>query len=306
MDRSHPVTASESTAAATAARRTAVRPRKLAALAPGSVDLGPHESSPLPVIGLAVDYPRGMDVPAHSHAHSQLLYAVQGVLEVRTATGRWLVPPSKAVWLAPGVAHSIHMPAGRGAAGAVRVRSLLIDTRKLGLRQRQGLPPKDCVIEVSSLLRALISEVAHWPVDAPRGRREHLLVQLLIEELSLPAEMPLHLPWPDAPRFHALCERLLAEPGDARTAEDCAAGLAMSAKTFHRHFEKSTGLSFGRWRQRARLLGSLPALLAGAPVMQVALDAGYESHSAYSLAFKAQMGVSPSRFAAQARAQGAS
>lgn len=276
----------------------AARLRKLPAASPDSVDFAPHEHAPLPVVGVAVDYPAGLEVEPHSHAQCQLLYAVQGVLEVRTRTSRWLVPPSKAVWLTPHVEHGLRM------RGAVRVRSLLVNRERLAPAQRERLPAQDCVIGVSPLLRALITEVAHWPVDGQRGRRELLLVALLLEELGLPGEALFHLPWPASARLARICEQLVAEPGDARLAEDWAAALGMSAKTFHRHFEKATGLGFGRWRQRARLLGSLPALLSGQPIVQVALQAGYESHSAYSLAFRSQMGMPPSAFAAQSRAAG--
>ena len=111
-------------------------------------------------------------------------------------------------------------------------------------------------------------------------------------------------------RMAAVC-RALAEGGQAvgqggeraenlaATAADWAARLAMGEKTFHRHFLQATGLSFGRWRQRARLLSSMQALLAGRPIVQVALEAGYESHSAYSLAFRRQFGMPPSAFGAR-------
>lgn len=271
------------------------RLRKLPAVPPHALDWAPHENAALPVVGVAVDFAAGQEVELHSHAQCQLLYAVQGVLEVRTPHGRWLVPPSKAVWLTPFAQHSLHM------RGAVRVRSLLVNRAQLAAAEFERLPQRDCVMPVSALLRALISEVAHWPVDGERGRREQLLVALLLEELGLPDESVFHLPWPENPRLARLCEQLQDEPGSLRTAERCAADLAMSSKTFHRHFEKATGMGFGRWRQRARLLVSLPLLLAGRPVVEVALHVGYESHSAYSLAFKMQMGVSPSRFVAQSR-----
>jgi AraC-like DNA-binding protein len=70
----------------------------------------------------------------------------------------------------------------------------------------------------------------------------------------------------------------------------------MSSKTFHRHFQRSTGVTFGRWRQQARLLLSLEALAQGLPVLQVALQHGYDSQSAFAAAFRRQFGVTPSAF----------
>ena len=259
-------------------------------------------AAPLPVTGVAGDYPAGMEVQEHSHECCQLLYAVQGVLEVRARSGRWVVPPTRGVWLCSGVPHSLRM------RGAVQVRSLFVDAQAA-----QGLPVADCVIEVSPLLRELISEVARWPAAPQRGQdetRDRLVVELLLQELRQPPVVPFHLPWPQDARMAAVC-RALAEEGQAvgqggeraenlaATAADWAARLAMGEKTFHRHFLQATGLSFGRWRQRARLLSSMQALLAGRPIVQVALEAGYESHSAYSLAFRRQFGMPPSAFGAR-------
>lgn len=258
-------------------------------------------AAPLPVTGVAGDYPAGMEVQEHSHECCQLLYAVQGVLEVRARSGRWVVPPTRGVWLCSGVPHSLRM------RGAVQVRSLFVDAQAA-----QGLPVADCVIEVSPLLRELISEVARWPAAPQREQdetRNRLVVELLLQELRQPPVVPFHLPWPQDARMAAVC-RALAEEGQAvgqggeraenlaATAADWAARLAMGEKTFHRHFLQATGLSFGRWRQRARLLSSMQALLAGRPIVQVALEAGYESHSAYSLAFRRQFGMPPSAFGA--------
>ncbi|WP_367353588.1 helix-turn-helix domain-containing protein [Achromobacter animicus] len=50
-----------------------------------------------------------------------------------------------------------------------------------------------------------------------------------------------------------------------------------------RLFQTEVGLSFGRWRQRQRLLTALEQLAYGESVTNVALDVGYESRPASSL-----------------------
>src|SRR3546814_8154149 len=67
-------------------------------------------------------------------------------------------------------------------------------------------------------------------------------------------------------------------------------------KTFHRRFVKSTGMTFGKWRQQLRLMSSLTQLMQGAPITQVALNSGYDSHSAYTTAFKKQVGQASYEF----------
>jgi AraC-like DNA-binding protein len=93
-----------------------------------------------------------------------------------------------------------------------------------------------------------------------------------------------------------VCGSLVRDPAHVFSADAWAASLAMSSKTFHRHFRKGTGMTFGRWRQQLRLMSSITTLLGGAPITQVALSSGYESHSAYAAAFKKHFGIPPSKF----------
>ena len=86
---------------------------------------------------------------------------------------------------------------------------------------------------------------------------------------------------------------------DSRSIPEWASELHISAKTFERQFVKLTGLSFGRWRQQARLLYSLEALSEGRPIIDIAFQFGYNSHSAYSAAFKDFFGQRPSDFIAE-------
>ncbi|WP_325345175.1 helix-turn-helix domain-containing protein [Xylophilus sp.] len=78
----------------------------------------------------------------------------------------------------------------------------------------------------------------------------------------------------------------------------------MSAKTFHRHVEASTGMTFGRWRQKLRLLVAVEALLGGASILRAALDSGYAAQSAFAAAFRRNFDITPSDFVAAAREHG--
>ena len=57
-----------------------------------------------------------------------------------------------------------------------------------------------------------------------------------------------------------------------------------------------TGLTFGQWRQQLRLLAALELLGAGESVTAVAFSVGYDDVSSFIAAFKAAMGVTPSRY----------
>lgn len=260
-----------------------------------ALDLEAHDRSDLSVTGVVTRYPAGHVVPEHSHRRGHLLYAAEGVLLVEARTGRWLVPPTSAVWLRPGVPHRLVIPV------PVQVHGIFFHADIV-----PTLPATDCVLQISSLLKALIDSVTRFDIHAsnsktPHSKREALLRELLIEELSVQRPLPFHLPWPSDTSIQKVCDALVLDPAHSATADDWAEKLAVSAKTFHRRFQNSTGLTFGRWRQQMRLMSSMTLLLEGAPITQVALSSGYESHSAYAVAFKKQFGLPPSEFFASAR-----
>ncbi|ALM53674.1 AraC family transcriptional regulator [Halomonas huangheensis] len=244
-----------------------------------------HNAMDMPVTGIAIDYPSGHVVEPHSHPRSQLLYAIQGVLVVETQVGRWVTPPSRGVWLQAGTQHSLRM------RGAAQVRSLFINPDAI-----PGLPTSDCVIAISPLLRELILAATQLADHYSSDSRDARLVRLLLDELCTLPVLPLHLPWPDDKRIAHVCRTLSDQPAVNLSANEWARQLAMSPKTFHRRFLLSTGVTFGRWRQQARLLYSLECLAQGESVLGVALQHGYSSQSAFAAAFKRQFGVPPSAF----------
>ena len=151
-------------------------------------------------------------------------------------------------------------------------------------------PPRVCrcdgVLQVSPLLRELIAQLATLAPEGAETKRNTLLRALFLEELSLQPQLALHLPWPAEARMAEICRLLVITPADDRGIEAWADSLAISAKTFQRHFTQQTGITFGQWKQRLRLLSSIPLLLAGNSIIHAAFESGYESHSAYSVAFK--------------------
>lgn len=255
-----------------------------------ALDSSAGQTCGLPVFGVAVRYPAGHVVSLHKHLHGHLIYADRGLLRVEAESGQWLVPPTAAVWLRPGVEHRLVVPVALQAHG-------LFVREDVCAR----LPDADCVVHVCGLLRELIMALARVDDPPTPSRRMRLLGALLIEYLRTQPVLPLHLPWPAGGRdgpIPRVCQALLDNPDDTATAAEWAKSLAMGDKTFHRHFLRSTGMTFGKWRQQLRLMSSLTLLMQGKPITQVALASGYDSHSAYTTAFSKQFGQPPSAFAA--------
>lgn len=105
-----------------------------------------------------------------------------------------------------------------------------------------------------------------------------------------------------APRDHSDCiENVMqyirvhiSEPLDRETLADVA---GFSIPHFHRVFTAHVGESAAGYVRRLRLERAARKLRMGAvDITEVALAAGYDSHAAFSKAFKQQFGLSPSEF----------
>jgi len=55
-------------------------------------------------------------------------------------------------------------------------------------------------------------------------------------------------------------------------------------------------MTFGQWRQQARLIMALEQLASGVKVVDVALNLGCGSPSAFATMFKRQFGATPSGY----------
>jgi AraC-like DNA-binding protein len=103
-------------------------------------------------------------------------------------------------------------------------------------------------------------------------------------------------PQPVDERLRRICARIAERPDDVSTLADWSATLGIDAKTIQRLFAREAGMTFGQWRQQARLLHGMERLAVGEKVVDVALALGYESPSAFAAMFKRQFGETPSAF----------
>ncbi len=237
------------------------------------------------MVAMEVNYPDGASTGWHSHPRGQLLYAIEGVMIVRSAEGSWVVPPNRALWFAADLEHEVKM------AGEVKIRTIFIDAATI-----RDLPAKSCVIEVSPLLRELIVAAVRIPLDYPAGSRDDRLMRLIVDEVRESDVLPLHLPVPRDRRIKLICDAITACPSDASAVQEWAERLKVTPKTVHRLFVKETGMTFSQWREQARLLFALRMLASGERIIDIAFDCGYASQSAFTAMFRRHFGRPPSEF----------
>jgi AraC-like DNA-binding protein len=236
-------------------------------------------------------------VVPHAHPWPQLTFSVAGVIRVVAASGTYIVPPSRAVWLPATLEHSITV------VEDAELQTLYFHPARLPA----GGPWDRCVVlEVSDLLRALVLALDTAPDRAGAASddllyRESLVVPLLHDELGRAGTVRMGVPLPTDKRLRALCERVLQDPTRHATLEAWAQDTGASGRTVARLFQRELGTTFMQWRQQVVLARALPLIAGGRPLAQVADALGYDSASAFSAMFRKALGAPPSRFLVRAR-----
>lgn len=253
-----------------------------------------YQHVPRPVAAMAKQFRDGHVIDTHAHERDQLLYAVSGIMRVRTTSEAWIVPPDRAVYVPAGLPHSVAM------RGPVDMRTLYIDPKV-----RTDLPRRAVVLEVADLLRALVLALMEEPVLYDDTGRAGDIARLVLSEIATADTLQFVVPMPQArtgdKRLERLCARLLDDPADHRTLDNWAEDVGASARTLARLFQRGLGMSFNVWRQRVRFHNAIEALMRGEPIAEIAAANGYRSTSAFTAAFRKSVGVPPSAFRASDR-----
>jgi AraC-like DNA-binding protein len=226
----------------------------------------------------------------------QLLFASRGMLTVHTEAGLWVVPAHQAIWVPAGVRHGVEV------AGGVALRALYLSD-SLGRSLHSRLPDACRVVEISPLLREVLRRAMRLRTLDRRIAEERHLLDVLLDELTILPLVPLDLPMPRDARGARAAALIRAEPAARNTLAEVARASAASARTLERLFRSETGLPFGLWRQRARLLRALQWLAEGGTVTGAASAVGYESTSAFVAAFRRALGTTPGRYFQKAAAE---
>ncbi len=249
----------------------------------------------------------------HRHPWAQLAYVAEGLARVRTvlpasdsAPSRQVtygIPPTRAVWIAPGVDHAVEV-----------LQTAQFETLYLHPSQTP-LGWSGCrVVRVSPLLREAVLALdkdarARPPSAREADTRERLLGDLICDELRQAPTQDIGVPLPLAhsadKRLCSLCAWVMDHPDDRRDLATLAAEHGASARTMVRLFDADLGLSWAQWRKQVSLAHALALLASDAPIAQVAQACGYASPSAFGAMFKAALGQSPQGFKASGRATGA-
>ena len=233
-----------------------------------STEARDYQAVPRDVAVMAKDFAPGSTTGRHRHIRAQLLYATLGLMVAETEDGTWAVPAGYALLIPPDVVHEVAMH------GKVAMRTAYLAASAFTM-------PLQChVLPVSILLEAALTALADEPVlYDTKGRGGHLAA-LVLDEIKRAPITPLALPLPRDARLRRLCQELIDTPGLSLDIDGWADRVGLSRRTLTRRFREETGLSFGLWRRRVRLLSVMVRQAQGDATPRIASAVGYGSSRA--------------------------
>ncbi len=244
-----------------------------------------HDPAGPELIAIRVRNDAPLDNSHDSMPRGALFLLTEGLVAVQTDRGRVIAGPRSIGWMPPGQAHTVQSFGPTAGVGVF-----------LAARHCSALPPHPAQFEASALASLLMQRMLEWAPEAPLEPPQRRMLQVLLDELGQAGTQSLQLPWPKDERLLSVARALLANPASGRRLEQWARFADISARTLSRKFVEETGMSFGQWRQWARLTQALEWLATGQAVKHVALSLGYDSVSAFIKAFRLALGTTPSAY----------
>jgi AraC-like DNA-binding protein/quercetin dioxygenase-like cupin family protein len=226
----------------------------------------------------------GLHFEPHRHDTDELMWAREGRLDLHVDGRNLSLHHGHMAWIPAGVTHE---------AALLGDGELMCLFAKTTLRPRGERFHQPHVVAASALMGTLVQHLRD--LDRPRPER-HKCRELLSELVATSDTREDTLAIPRDSRAAVIADELLSDPADQRTLVELAASVQISPRTLARIFIAETGLSLGKWRNRARLNHSLTLLRQGHSVEAVAVGVGYRTTSSFIETFRNDFGLTPAAY----------
>lgn len=228
---------------------------------------------------------------SHNHHRGQLICIDEGLIQVNTEEGTWLLPPHRAGWIPPDAVHSVYFH------GSLKGWSLLFAPSVC-----HELPNTPCVIAMNDVLKVLSHRVLGWSKVAELSPEQSRMLSVILDEISRAPHEDLYFPLPKDPRLQKIAQSMLNEPANNQSVEQWASIGATSSRTLRRLVRTELNMTFNMWRQQIQLIQAMEMLARGKSVGDVSFALGYATPSNFIAMFRKVYGESPARYFSRHRA----
>ena len=211
----------------------------------------------------------------HSHPWHQIVFPLKGLLQTYSKINSFIIPHNGLLYIPANTRH-------RSMAVTNTDFIAIYLNPNCDFNYRDEL--KSCL--VTPYLKELI---LHQLADQHSNTAEKItssLLRTLRDQIELTDEFHTPILIPRDKRLMAIYKQILKNPDFNITLAQWAIKLGTSERTLSRVCAKEFNQSFSLWRQSIRLVLSLELLEKGIPILEIAMQFGYKSDSAYKTAFR--------------------
>lgn len=217
-----------------------------------------------------------------------LLYSAKGSLRLETADKSWILPPSRAAWIAANVPIKIEIKHPATCC------SVLFDTGFI------DAPDPACkVFDMSPMAREMILECRAWGADTELDEYAVQLFQTLAMTCRKLSDTPCNtwVPLGESKQLKVALSATQERLAEGVEFAEIARVANLSERSLARRFSNETGMTWRQMLRRMRMIRAMELLADDSQqVTTAALDVGYNSLSAFNAAFREFTGQSPSEY----------
>ncbi|WP_316818790.1 helix-turn-helix transcriptional regulator [Pedobacter nyackensis] len=227
----------------------------------------------------------------HQHNKGQFLYTEGGLVHVLTDEKTFFLPARHYMWIAPGIAHSIHP----GSADVI-MRNLYFPVEA----DENSFFSNTAIYPVNELLLQMIIYSNRWTGDISPDQlnsfRFALALKSVLPDISK-YNLPLALPYPQDRRLGLVIQFMELSLDDTIVFPELAKRFGFSERSLSRLFQNDVGMSFIQYYTLQRMMRALKLLLEDKlSVKEVAARVGYNSIPTFSTTFYKILGIRPSDY----------
>ena len=219
------------------------------------------------------------------HRKGHFVFSVGGACTCHTPQAVFTMLPNRGVWIPGGVPHKVFH-----TQGAISGYLFLAP-------ETYDMQTRCCALEVKPYVLSVLEHLAESDPYAYYSDRQMRLLSVVLDEIrNQKRESLITISVPKDSRLRDIFYRILNDPAQSPSLNECAASLHMSARTFARLLQRCTGENFCQWVARIQVFSAGNALAGDLPISWIAHEHGYASPSAFSSMFKKQTGMTPQEY----------